>query len=1036
MSPVTAENMSKQPLDPAAIRDTLAGKKGPEYWRTLEELSQTPEFQEYLYNEFPPLATQPPDALSRRGFLRVMAASLALAGATSACGFYPRETIVPYVKAPENIVPGKALYYATAVPRNGFGLGLLVESHMGRPTKVEGNPDHPASRGATDAVAQASVLTLWDPDRSSSIIHRGTPSTWGAFSAAMATEMANQQMEQGRGMRILTPTITSPTLAAQIRALLAKLPGAKWHQYDPITRDGRREGARLAFGEPVDTVYNFENADVVLALDGDVFSDDPGAVRYERDFMSRRRVTGQTPDAATMNRLYVIESGRSLVGGCADHRLPVRPSQIEPFARALAQRLGAIPGEAVLPEGIPAEWFDALVRDLENSRGRSLVVPGEQQPAAVHALAHAINAALGNAGQTVVYIDPVEAEPVNQTASLRELVEEMEAGKVNLLVILEGNPIYTSPADLDFAAPLIPDPQTGEKRVRTVVHLSLYEDETSYYSDWHVAAAHYLEAWGDVRAFDGTVSIIQPLIAPLYDGKSPLEVLAVLNGNVGATPYDQVRAYWKAQVNAPDFEKFWAQAVHDGVIPDTAHAPRTVAVQANLELPEPSPRTPNEGDLEVVFRPDPFIRDGEYANNAWLQELPKPFTHITWDNVAAVSLATAKKLDVGEPSSDGWWREAPIVTVAYGGREIQAPVWIVPGMPDDTVTLYLGYGRSRGGNVATIDRGQPRGYNAYALRISFAPWFDTGASLRKTRETYQIATTQPHHRIPPGRGMVMKSLDLAAFKEEAAHGGHEGHEMISLYPEWEYKGYAWGMAIDQTACTGCSACVVACVAENNIPVVGKDQVIMGREMHWLRIDTYYQGDAENPRANYQPMLCQHCEKAPCEPVCPVGATVHDDEGLNDMVYNRCVGTRYCSNNCPYKVRRFNFFEFNDNVSESLKAQRNPDVTVRARGVMEKCSFCVQRINLARIEAKKANRRITDGEVVTACQTACPTGAIVFGDINDSEAAVVKLKAQPHNYAVLGDLNTQPRTTYLARLWNPNPDLQPPAAATETEVDHA
>jgi MoCo/4Fe-4S cofactor protein with predicted Tat translocation signal len=1009
------------PLDLTAIRRRLAALRGQEYWRSLEELAQTEEFQAYLHHEFPYQSSGWLDAVSRRQFLKYLGASLALAG-LSACTQRPDEKIVPYVRQPEDLVPGKPLFFATALSLAGLASGVLVASHMGRPTKVEGNPDHPASLGATEAFAQASPLTLYDPDRSQVMIRNGQISTWNTFLDAVASERDTQRGRQGAGLRVLTETVTSPTLAAQLRELLDMFPAAKWYQYEPAGRDTVRAGARLAFAEYVDVHYRFDKADVILALDADFLFQVPGSVRYARDFIAKRRVgAGQ----AAMNRLYVVESTPTITGAMADHRLPLRAREIEPFARAVARELGALEeGGTTLDVGtqqadepqlrpsignarssaIYSQWIKAVVSDLRRNRSASIVVAGDQQPPIVHALAHAMNQTLSNVGNTVIYTDPVEANPVDQTASLRELVQDMAGGGVDMLVILGGNPGFMAPADVNFAAHLA--------KVRLRIHLGLYEDETAALCHWHIPATHDLEAWSDARAYDGTISIIQPLIAPLYAGKSAHEVLAVLTGHPDRTSYEIVRDYWRSQHRADDFEQFWRRALHDGLMAGTALPVKSVAINrelspANPPRPEPSPS--DAQGLEIIFRPDPTIWDGRFANNGWLQELPKPLTKLTWDNAALISPATAERLGLSSEE---------LVELRYRGRVVRAPILIVPGHADDAVTVHLGYGRTHAGRVGT-----DTGFNAYALRTSDAPWFSTGLEIHKTGAWYPLARTD-HHFSLEGRNLVRVGT-LEQFRQDPnfVHAtDHEASELPSLYPEYPYSGYAWGMAIDLNACIGCNACVVACQAENNSPVVGKTQVARGREMHWLRIDRYYKGDLDNPEVYHQPVLCMHCEHAPCELVCPVGATVHSDEGLNDMVYNRCVGTRYCSNNCPYKVRRFNFLQYADFETPSLKLGRNPNVTVRSRGVMEKCTYCVQRINAARIKAEEEDRPIRDGEVVTACQAACPTQAIVFGNINDPSSRVAKLKAESLNYGLLTTLNTRPRTTYLARLRNPNPEV--------------
>jgi molybdopterin-containing oxidoreductase family iron-sulfur binding subunit len=699
-----------------------------------------------------------------------------------------------------------------------------------------------------------------------------------------------------------------------------------------------------------------------------------------------------------MNRLYAVESTPTSTGAVADHRLSVRGSDIENFARAVAKGVGL---DVESADSTPhADWVAAIVRDLMEHRGSSLVTVGDCQPPSLHALAHAMNVTLGNAGTVVVYADSAEFNPVDQIQSLVELVEDMERGEVDVLAILGGNPAYTAPADLQFAGNL--------SKVGLSIHLSLYQDETSHLCDWHLPSSHYLESWSDVRAFDGTATIIQPLIAPLYGGKSELEVLSVLMGNTEVSGYSTVREYWRSSSPSADFEEFWEVSLHDGFIADSSFLPRALQLRTDWDRGR-IPNPPATG-LEIAFRPDPCIFDGRFANNGWLQELPKPLTKLTWDNAVLVSPATAERINIGSQET---------VEILFRGRTVHAPVWIVPGLPQDSATVHLGYGRTRAGRVGT-----GVGFNAYALRTLDMPWFGTGAELRKLGGDQLLACTQDHFRIE-GRDLI-RGGTAAEYGEDPqflseTEGGHA--EDISLYPEWKYEGYKWGMNINLGSCTGCNACVVACEAENNGAVVGRDQVANGREMHWLRIDRYYKGDLDNPSIHFQPVLCMHCENAPCEVVCPVAATSHSAEGLNQMIYNRCVGTRYCSNNCPYKVRRFNFFQYVDWESQNLKLLRNPDVTVRSRGVMEKCTFCVQRINKAKIEAEKADRKLRDGEIVTACQAACPTQAITFGDLNDSGSIVAKLRKSPLGYGLLAELNVRPRTTYLARITNPNPQLE-------------
>jgi molybdopterin-containing oxidoreductase family iron-sulfur binding subunit len=1007
-------NWHSPALDLVAQRRRLQTMQGQEYWRSLEELAGSAAFQEFLHREFPLQAAEWHDAVSRRRFLQLMGASLALAG-LNACSRQPEEKIVPYVRAPQAIQSSdQPLYFATTMVLGGLALGLLAESYMGRPIKIEGNPEHPTSLGATDALAQASVLTLYDPDRAQAVMQGGRISTWEAFSAAVSTALENQRLTGGTGLRLLTETIASPTMAQQLQTLLRQFPNARWHQYEPITNDTVQAGMRLVFGQEVNAVYQLNKAQVILALEADFLACEPGTLHYAHDFAEKRRVRG---DARDMNRLYVVESTLSLTGANADHRLPVRSSAVAALAHAVARGVGAV-AESPPPPQQPtalARWINAVADDLRQHRGASLVLAGRQQPPLVHALAQAMNVALGNVGQTVVYTAPVVAQPVEQLASLRALVEDMAADRVELLLILGSNPVYTAPADFDFARHLA--------RVPFSAHLTLEANETSALCHWLIPETHYLEAWGDARACNGTVSLMQPLIEPLYGGKSAYELLAVLLGHPEPDGREIVRAYWQEQYQGENFAQFWRQSLHTGLIAETALPPVQVQLRPDWLAEAEAPAEVAPG-LELLFQPDASVWDGRFANNGWLQELPRPLTKLTWDNAALLSPATAARLGL---------RHEEVIELRLQGRTVRAPVWLMPGHADDAVTVTLGYGRWRTGRVGT-----GAGFNAYALRTSTAFWFSAGLEIRSTGEHYPLATTQHHHSME-GRALV-RAGTMQQYLEQP----HFAQQMVpapesseTLYPLYEYKNYAWGMVIDLTTCLGCNACVVACQAENNIPIVGKEGVRRSREMHWLRIDRYYKGELHNPAVYHQVVLCMHCEKAPCEVVCPTYATVHDHEGLNTMVYNRCIGTRYCSNNCPYKVRRFNFLEYSGVFrTPSMQLLTNPEVTVRSRGVMEKCTYCVQRISKARIRAKLEHRAIDDGEVVTACQAACPTGSIVFGNVNDASSQVARLKATPLNYGLLAELNTRPRTTYLASLRNPNPALHDAGGAAPGDGDRA
>lgn len=1004
----------KDHLDLGSIRAKLEGEAGKRFWQSLEELAETENYQDLLHHEFTSDILKERYRPTRRSMLKLMAASAAMAGLT-ACTKLPTETITPYAtQRPENFVPGKKLFYATAMPHSSGALGLLVESHMGRPTKAEGNPDHPASLGATDAVAQASVLDLYDPDRAKVVVHNGRIGDWSHFLSEMMELRVILGASKGKGLRILTETVTSPTLADQMATLLTQFPQAKWHQYEPCGRDNVRVGAQMAFGQFANTYYKFDKADVILALDADFFCSPPAGIRYARDFADKRRVSDTN---SGMNRLYVVESTATITGAMADHRLPLRSTDVEALARAVADGLGVKVGgsNSSASAAWPASWVTALVRDLQQHRGSSVVVAGDQQPPIVHAMAHAMNDALGNIGTTVICTDPIEASPVNQLQSLQELLADIDAGAVETLVIISGNPVFDAPSDFKFAEKLL--------KVNRRIHTSLYEDETAELCHWHIPEAHYLETWSDARAFDGTAGIIQPLIYPLYNGRSRHELLAILLGQPGLTAHEIVQDYWSKQKLANDFGTAWPAWLEKGVIPDTAFPPKHFPVKGDL-TGQASPAA-TAGELEIVFRPDPSVGDGRHANNSFLQELQKPLTKLTWDNAALVGAATAERLGVSNED---------VVVLHYQGRTVRAPVWIMPGHADNSITVNFGYGRRRAGHVGT-----GIGFDAYTLRTSSELWFGLGLKVEKTGDRYPLAVMQ-HHYIEQQNGKETEAESIAAQHRElvrvatleefrkdpdfAKDPADQTTRAQTLYPPYDYsKGYQWGMSIDINSCVGCNACVTACRAENNTAIVGKDEVRRGRQMDWIRVDTYYRGNLDTPETYNEVVLCMQCENAPCEYVCPVGATVHSPEGLNEMIYNRCVGTRYCSNNCPYKVRRFNFELYSDFTTPSLYGMRNPDVTVRSRGVMEKCTYCIQRIQEAKIGAEEAGREIQDGEIQTACQQSCPTQAIVFGNINDPNSRVSKLKAQTRNYGLLTELNVRPRTSYLAKLRNPNPEIK-------------
>jgi MoCo/4Fe-4S cofactor protein with predicted Tat translocation signal len=972
------------------------------YWRSLAQLEDKPEARAFLEREFPEGASELPDGVTRRDMMLLLGASLSLAGVTG-CIRRPVDEIVPYVTPPEEIVPGIPRYYATTMPFRRSAYGLIVESHEGRPTKIEGHPSHPSTLGASSARVQASILGLYDPDRSQSITQQGAKKSWTDFVAAWGELAKVHAADGGAGLAVISESFSSPTLARLATELRAKYPKAQWATYDAVSDENRLAGLRSATGRDVDLVLRLDRASVILTLDADPLLTDPETIRHARGFADGRR-------AEKMNRLYAVEGVYSLTGAMADHRLRIPSGQIAPFVAALAARLGASAAAPVasLP-GVDARWIDALAKDLLANRGTSVIVAGDRQPPAVHAAVCALNTSLGNTGKTVAYHEVKDAT-VPSAAALAGVVAAMKSGAIQTLVVLGGNPVFDAPVDLDFAAAM--------EKVPHSIALGHTVDETSAKAGWHIPLAHYLEAWGDARAAGGTISVVQPLILPLFGARSAVEVLGLMAGGTDRPGLDIVRETWKPILGEAEFDKKWNRVLHDGLLAGS-ELPEVVPGAAAPALAQLTRASGSSGSgLEVVFLPSASLHDGRFANDGWLQELPDPLTKLTWDNPALVSPKTAESLGLANED---------VVRVDHDGRSIELPVWLLPGMADGVVALTLGYGRSRAGRI-----GNGVGFDAFKLRSSKAPGFAGGASLTRVARTYPLSATQEHgsmegrplvrestaadHGSKPGGGEHGTGSSLGVFAEET--------HRFSLFKEQAHdQGPQWGMTIDLNACIGCNACMVACQSENNVPIVGKEQVAKGREMHWIRVDRYFSGEPTGAaEIVFQPIPCMQCEDAPCEQVCPVAATVHDAQGLNVMVYNRCIGTRYCSNNCPYKVRRFNFFNFTKDTPDILKLAMNPDVTVRARGVMEKCTYCVQRINRVKIDAKLAGRAIRDGDVKTACQQTCPASAIEFGDLRDPSSRVVKAKADPRNYALLDDLNTRPRTTYLGKVRNPNPDL--------------
>ncbi len=986
--------MKRQPYPKFESQD------GKQWWQSLRELEGSPELQAELLREFPEGAAEPPDGVSRRTFFRLAGATFAMAG-IAACR-RPDERILPYTKSPEEVVPGNPLFFATAVPWNGTAIGVLVESHEGRPTKIEGNPRHPESMGSTNTFVQAEVLNLWDPDRSDSPAEKGAPRDWDAATGALAALGRKARDSRGQGLAILTEAHRSPTTARMLAKVKEAMPNAQLYRWDAWAREHARVGAQLAFGKRLEAIYDLSKARTVVALDADFLTHDAaGVVRHARGLaQGRSRLT-----PGEMLRLYSVESAFTVTGAMADHRVRLAARQVPAFTYALARALGVAGAPDAPLADEAARAVAAIAKDLQQNKGKGLVIAGDKQPPAVHAFAQLINLALGNVGETVSFVQCFD-DTVEGPRGINALGRAMDAGQVSTLVILGGNPVYDAPADSGFA--------DAFSKVEAIVHVSPYRDETSTAAHWHIPRAHVLESWGDVRAQDGTVSVVQPLIAPLYMGRTDAEALSIFLG-APEKGYDLVRATLK-QDGAADFEKLWRRALHDGVWAGSEY-PRAVVNENRGQLATAATDALPQGTgVEMTFTPDPHTWDGRFANNPWMQELPDAMAKLTWGNAAAISPGTAKRLGV---------RDGDIVDL---GENVVIPVLVMPGQADDSVALTFGQGR-RGGRVADA-------VGVSVARLRPANAFFIGAAPKIVRvpgAKEQLARTQEHfqmeHRAPVREGTI------AAFAKDptSARKPLEPERklpLVSLWdlggPVWEYKGRKWALAIDLNTCTGCGACVVACVSENNILQVGAEGVRRSREMHWIRIDRYYEGSPANPRSVTQPMTCQQCENAPCEQVCPVQATNHSPEGLNDMAYNRCIGTKYCLNNCPFKVRRFNYFHYarrEPNDSETRKAQYNPDVTVRYRGVMEKCTYCVQRINAAKIAAHRAGtEEIKDGAIVTSCQQACPPQALTFGDLNDPKSKVAKLKNDTRAYVLLEELNVQPRTTYLARIHNPNPEM--------------
>ena len=985
-------------VDLEAIRAKLESGQGPAFWKSLDAVAETPSFRRFLEREYPSAAhlEEGPD---RRGFFKIMAASFAMSG-LAACDQVEdgRAYEVPYVRQPERIEPGQPLSYASTTVIDGFANGVLVTTIDGRPIKIEGNPQHPWSRGGTDIFGQASVLGLYDPMRSQIVRYLDRPSDWDTFRNRMLGPIARMRGDQGKGLRLLTGPMTSPSLIAQIQAMLKAMPQAKWHMMSPLGGATLATASEAVFGERLDAQFHFDTARCVVAIDGDFLDAGAGQVGLSRRFAEARSASAAKDELLT---LHAVGSTPTLTSAKADYHLAAEPDQLLQILARLADAVGSPAAET--GKDAATRWIVRAAAALAAAKGASLVVAGATQPVEVHEAVHRLNATLGNIGRTVSFTEPV----LPKADTLADLVTAMNGGEVSCLLMLDINPVYQAPGGYKFADAL--------SKVKSKIHCGAYVDETALRADWHLPLAHPLESWGDARAVDGTASLIQPTIRTLYEGRTVGELLSLLLDEEARDGLTIVKTFWQGKTDPASYAPVWSKALTDGFLPDSAAKAKTATPNAPASPTPKAADAPKPGHLTLLFRPDANIRDGSHAANGWLQELPRPLTKIVWGNVVAVSPALAQRLSLAN---------GDLVEVAVSGGRVEGAAWILPGQADQTITLSLGYGRNVPDQI--FDQ---LGYDPNPLRSKNDSFQAGGASLTKTGRTSVVATTQDHNTMEghdfirvarpgakPQRGdMDARSLYGATRPLDDPNGG----------AAWAPR--AWGMVIDTDTCIGCNACVVACQSENNIAIVGKEQVAMGRGMHWLRIDRYYSSAKtvadsvdgtpakmlDDPDTHFQPVPCMQCELAPCEVGCPVEATLHDHEGLNLMVYNRCVGTRACSGYCPYKVRHFNYLDYTGGQAPSVQARNNPDVTVRSRGVMEKCTYCVQRIASARITAGKADSGIPDGSVQTACQSACPTQAISFGDLADPKADVLAKRQDPRNYDLLGELNVRPRTTYLA-----------------------
>ncbi len=1038
------------------------------YWRSLSQL-HGPE-DPNIGAEFVPDQLEPMDGATRRRFIQIMGASVAMAGAVG-CTRQHRY-VVPAAKGIEGRTIGQTQPYATAMEVAGVAIGLLAQSYEGRPIRLDGNPKHPTNKGTINSWGVASILGLYDPDRSKAIKYKANVKTavveksWDDVKTAFRDLRTANTKNQGEGLRVLSEASSSSTLKNIKTSLLAAFPKAQWIEYEPVGRDNERLGTKLLFGSPLRTHYDLSKADIIVDLDADLLGVHPAALQYTREYAGNRNPEAVLAHKAGYNRLYSVESNLSVTGASADHRLAWRSSDIKKFVAALGAQITALlksqaVSEHALGNAKADRFLAALAKDVVANKGKCVLAVGFRHAPEVHAAVHELNHQLGNVGKTVQYYAAPEGDAPTSYKAITDLAKEMAAGKVNTLFILGSNPVYSAPRDVNFVDALAKVPNS--------VHVSVYHDETADQCAWHLPQTHYLEAWSDARSWDGVHSIVQPLIEPLYKTRSASEIVNLFVTGQVTKSYDLTRAAFKSAYTA-DTEATWKKTLRDGVVPDSAWKPvdaklatasadnRVLSVLLTTLITDVKSAAPldagSDSDLEAVFVPDTKVFDGRFTNNAWLQELPDFVTKLTWDNAILLSYATAQKLGV---------KHAQMANATVNGQTVKAAVYVQPGQADNSATLLLGYGRKAAGVVGgtAVGRVSTVGFDFNPLRSSAAMDIAVGLKLAPLNEWYTFASTMEHSQIDT-TGMrerdkrddiLIRSDTLEHYKKEPDAIKHKVHELpqVKLFDnplESQVKGeYKWGMTIDLSKCTGCNACVIACQSENNIPVVGKEQVINQREMHWLRIDRYFSGDSESLEdvtVVHQPVMCVHCEKAPCEQVCPVAATVHSADGTNDMVYNRCIGTRYCANNCPFKVRRFNFFNYqkqlNDEKNNVIRLLYNPDVTVRSRGVMEKCTYCIQRIRAAKVRVKNEGvqnnnpeNKIKDGDIVTACQQACPASAITFGDLNNKASLVSQLQESQRGYKMLEDLNVRPRTAYLARIRNPNPELE--SASSKKEAGH-